>query len=186
MEWISIFKCPVTGNSLVALKPDELKNLNQKASEGLLLRADGNGWIECIEKALATADGAYVYPVVNEIVVLLKDFAIVDSIKRVIKDTIDKDKLLVQSFYDNEGWIKDREGNYQDAVIYEDLREVSKEYLNKCHDRVNRYLPSSGKYLLDAASGAIQYSAYLQYSAKFKYRVCIDLSFKALIEAKKN
>ncbi len=39
--------------------------------------------------------------------------------------------------------------------------------------------------MLDAASGALQFVEYLQYSFNYKYRVCVDFSFKALTEAKK-
>jgi ubiquinone/menaquinone biosynthesis C-methylase UbiE len=70
-------------------------------------------------------------------------------------------------------------------VIFEDLREVSKDYLKKCHDRVSRYLNPTGDYMLDAASGALQYDDYLQYSTGYRYRVCVDLSFQALSEVKK-
>jgi ubiquinone/menaquinone biosynthesis C-methylase UbiE len=57
--------------------------------------------------------------------------------------------------------------------------------LKKCHDRVGRFLNPSGKYMMDAASGALQYEDYLQYSANYKYRVCVDLSFQALSEVKR-
>lgn len=184
MEWIAILKCPVTGQALHALNTDELSQLNQKASEGLLYSADGNSWTGKLNAALATADKAYVYPVINEIVLLLKDLAVISSIEKIINDPIDQNKQLVKDFYDQIGWEKNAAGNYEDAVIYEDLRDVSSDYLKKCHQRVSRYLPASGQYLLDAASGAIQYPAYLQYSANYRYRVCVDLSFKALAEAK--
>lgn len=184
MEWIAILKCPVTGQALRALDGKELSQLNQKASEGLLHSADGNSWTGKMDAALATADKAYVYPVIDEIVLLLKDLAVVSSGEKMINDPIDSNKQLVKNFYDQIGWKKNAAGNYEDAVIYEDLRDVSSDYLKKCHDRVSRYIPASGQYLLDAASGAIQYPDYLQYSANYRYRVCVDLSFKALTEAK--
>jgi SAM-dependent methyltransferase len=37
---------------------------------------------------------------------------------------------------------------------------------------------------LDAGSGPIQYPAYLEYSAGFEYRVCVDISRRALREAR--
>ena len=36
-----------------------------------------------------------------------------------------------------------------------DFRVVSRDYIHKCHLRVNDYLPRRGKYLLDVASGPI-------------------------------
>lgn len=92
-------------------------------------------------------------------------------------------KAQVRQFYDSIGWQQIGEGLYQNAR-YEDLRPVSREYLQRCHARVGRFLPSQGRFLLDAGSGPIQYPEYLLYSAGFRYRVCLDLSRQALVEAR--
>ena len=185
MEWISIFKCPITGNDLRLLEAEEIERLNQKVSLGQVWQADGKAMTASVEKGLISTDGTYIYPIMKEIILLLKDLAIVDSQDKLIKDPINADKQLVQNFYDEKGWFADKAGNYEDAVIYEDLRDVSKDYLKRCHDRVNRFLNPSGKYMLDAASGALQFPDYLQYSFNYKYRVCVDFSFQALTEAKR-
>jgi len=185
MEWISILKCPITGKDLRLLEKEELETLNQKITNGGLWQAEGKPMVTAITTGLITTDGAYIYPIIKRIVLLLKDLAVVDSKSKVIDDTINADKQLVKNFYDQKGWFTDEEGNYEDAVIYEDLRDVSKEYLKNCHDRVSRFLNPSGTYMLDAASGALQFSDYLQYSANYKYRVCVDFSFQALSEAKR-
>ncbi len=93
-------------------------------------------------------------------------------------------KSQVRAFYDQVGWQEVSEGVYQNAK-YEDLRPVSREYIEKCHLRVKRHLPPEGKYLLDAGSGPIQYPAYLTYSEGYRYRVCADISIVALQEARK-
>jgi ubiquinone/menaquinone biosynthesis C-methylase UbiE/uncharacterized protein YbaR (Trm112 family) len=185
MNWIEILKCPITGNAVRTLTEPELADLNSKIALGTVFQADGQIFGETVQKGLISTDGAYIYPIINEIILLLKDLAIVDSGEKVIRDTMSADKKLVQDFYNKRGWHTDAEGNYEDAVIFEDLREVSKDYLKKCHDRVSRYLNPTGDYMLDAASGALQYDDYLQYSAGYKYRVCVDLSFQALSEVKK-
>ncbi|NIM94803.1 MAG: methyltransferase domain-containing protein [Anaerolineales bacterium] len=92
-------------------------------------------------------------------------------------------KEQVREFYDSVGWKQIGEGVYQNAR-YEDLREVSREYIHRCHLRVTDYLPSEGKFLLDAGSGPIQYPEYLEYSKGFRYRVCLDISILALMEAR--
>jgi ubiquinone/menaquinone biosynthesis C-methylase UbiE len=51
--------------------------------------------------------------------------------------------------------------------------------------RINRHLKRRGKYILDAASGPIQYPEYLTYSQNFEQRICVDISFRALQEAKR-
>jgi ubiquinone/menaquinone biosynthesis C-methylase UbiE len=96
-------------------------------------------------------------------------------------NTIKKD---VQKFYDNVGWDKSDDG-FSDASIYEDLRPVAAEYIHQCHQRVKQYLPESGRYLLDVASGPVQYDDYVAYSAGYDRRVCADISVRSLIEARR-
>ena len=92
-------------------------------------------------------------------------------------------KAQVRHFYDRVGWQQADGGLYQNAR-YEDLRAVSSEYIHRCHLRVGRHLLPHGKFLLDAGSGPIQYQEYLTYSQGYTYRVCLDLSIVALIEAR--
>jgi len=93
-------------------------------------------------------------------------------------------KQQVRNFYDQIGWRMESDGFYQNAR-YEDLRPVAKEYIEKCHLRINRHLVWPGKYLLDAGSGPIQYPAYLTYMDGYQYRLCMDISIIALQEARK-
>ncbi len=93
-------------------------------------------------------------------------------------------KEQVRQFYNQVGWQMVGEGLYQNAR-YEDLRPVSSEYIHRCHLRVRRFLKPDGIYLLDAGSGPIQYPDYLVYSQGYRYRVCLDISFVALVEARK-
>jgi ubiquinone/menaquinone biosynthesis C-methylase UbiE len=90
----------------------------------------------------------------------------------------------VKKFYNTIGW--QTEGKItEDARRSEDLRENAKQYVSKCRLRVLKYIPSNGENILDMASGPIQYKEYLEYSRNFKKRYCIDLSKKALDDAKK-
>jgi len=99
-------------------------------------------------------------------------------------DTDTQVKQQVRAFYDQIGWQEQSDGFYQNAS-HEDLRPVSREYIHKCHQRVLRYLNSSGRLLLDAGCGPIQYPEYLEYSQGYSYRVCADISLIALQEARK-
>lgn len=90
----------------------------------------------------------------------------------------------VREFYDSVGWKKVSSELFQNAR-YEDLRPVSRSYIQRCHRRVKRHIPESGRFLLDAGSGPIQYPEYLEYSDGFTFRVCLDLSIRALREARK-
>jgi SAM-dependent methyltransferase len=93
-------------------------------------------------------------------------------------------KQQVSQFYDQIGWQMVGDGSYQNAR-YEDLRPVAHEYIHRCHLRVGRHLPPTGKYLLDAGSGPVQYPEYQTYSQNYQYRVCADISLVALEEARK-
>ena len=93
-------------------------------------------------------------------------------------------KKQVREFYDQVGWQEVSEGVYQNAH-YEDLRPVSREYIHRCHMRVMRHLKPTGRFLLDAGSGPIQYPEYLEFSRGYTYRVCLDISEVALLEARK-
>ena len=92
-------------------------------------------------------------------------------------------KEEVRQFYNQIGWQKESDGFYQNAR-YEDLRPVSREYIHRCHLRVNRFLSPDGTYLLDAGSGPVQYPEYLTYSENYSFRVCLDISIVALKEAR--
>ena len=92
-------------------------------------------------------------------------------------------KRQVRQFYNQVGWQRVGDCCYQNAR-YEDLRPVSREYIHLCHMRVLRHLVPYGRYLLDAGSGPIQYPEYLEYSKGYKYRVCADISYVALQEAR--
>lgn len=92
-------------------------------------------------------------------------------------------KQTVREFYDQIGWQQEADGNYQNAR-YEDLRPVSAEYIHKTRLRVNQGLHPTGRFLLDAGSGPVQYDEYLTYSQGYQKRVCLDISIQALRQAR--
>ena len=92
-------------------------------------------------------------------------------------------KQEVRKFYDAIGWSKEDSGYYQNAR-YEDLRPVSAEYIHRCHMRVTPYFEKGGRFIMDVGCGPIQYPEYLTYSEHFQRRVCADISYTALKEAR--
>lgn len=185
MEWISILKCPISQADLRVLTASEILDLNAKVANGQLWQTDGKPMTTPLENGLIGVNGKYIYPIINEIFLLLPDLAIVDSKDKILGDSLSDDKKLVKDFYDNRGWHITEKGDYEDADIFEDLRPFAQDYITKCHNRVNRYLNPSGTYMMDAASGALQYQDYLQYSENYKYHICVDMSFQGLAECKK-
>lgn len=91
-------------------------------------------------------------------------------------------KQKVREFYDEIGWQQEDDGHYQNAR-YEDLRPVSREYIHKTRLRVLNGLIKTGRFILDAGSGPVQYEEYKSYSASYAKRVCLDISIQALKEA---
>jgi ubiquinone/menaquinone biosynthesis C-methylase UbiE len=82
--------------------------------------------------------------------------------------------------------IKDSYKLYEDAPKWVDFREVSSEYIRYSHTRASKYLPGHGKYLLDIASGPIGLTEYMNLADGYDFRICIDISINALIQAKTN
>ena len=185
MEWITILKCPISGADLRKLETDEINNLNIRIKENNLWQSDGKLMTTEISEGLITSTRKYIYPIIEGIILLLPDLAVVDSKEKIKGDTLSDDKKLVKDFYDSRGWHTTDKGDYEDADIFEDLRPFAQDYITQCHNRVKRYLNASGKYMMDAASGALQYNDYLQYSDGYQYRICVDMSFQGLSECKR-
>jgi SAM-dependent methyltransferase len=168
---------------------DEIHDVNDCISRNELIYYTGKLVNRKFGSGLISTTGKFAYIVEDGIAVLLQGLAVVLQKDRFFsenqKNIHKEEKKDVQNFYDKIGWLKDEEGTFEDAKKFEDLRPVSKEYIHKCHMRVNDYLKDSGKYILDAASGPIQYPEYLSYSKNYAYRICVDISFLALREAKK-
>ncbi len=89
-----------------------------------------------------------------------------------------------REFYEDGGWEPDESGTTLDARLWEDLRPCAAEYVAACRRKLLDYLPKTGRLLLDAASGPIQYPEYIEYSDGFSRRVCLDISLKALRQAR--
>jgi SAM-dependent methyltransferase/uncharacterized protein YbaR (Trm112 family) len=180
-----ILRCPVTGQGLHVLPQAEVERLNACIARGELAHRDGKPVQAALEAGYRSEDGRYLYPVIDGIIVLLANLAVplVPEPAGVIR----AEKKLVQDFYDQVGWKRSEENPdlFVDAEKWEDVRPVVQEYATACHLRVRRYLKERGRYFLDAGSGPIQYPEFLTYSEGYDYRICVDLSFLALVEAKK-
>jgi len=92
-----------------------------------------------------------------------------------------KEKEIVKNFYNNFGWLKNTNGTYKDTFINVDMRPILDFYHKKICTRVKNCFSLSGRYFLDAGSGA---NPAYQYSAGYQCHVCIDLSKRGFLEAK--
>ncbi len=89
----------------------------------------------------------------------------------------------VSKFFNSIGW-QTEGGVTEEARRWEDLREHAQAYVSRCRLRILRHIPERGDNFLDVGSGPIQFPEYLAYSANFKKRYCVDLSTRALDDAK--
>jgi ubiquinone/menaquinone biosynthesis C-methylase UbiE/uncharacterized protein YbaR (Trm112 family) len=181
----AIFRCPNSGSQLRELTAKEIENLNQAIASGAVKHLDGSAVRIALREALICDSGGFVYPIVDGIICFLPHLAI-SSAGKVQNDQCEGQLVVKEltEFYDEFGWQKSDDGNFCDAAVFEDLRAVAADYVHNCHMRVNRYL-TQGQYLLDVASGPVQFDEYLSYSEQFAYRICVDVSLVALREARR-
>ena len=183
-----ILRCPITKGALREMNINEIKAANSRISKGELFHFDGTPVKREIRTGFVSSDGQFAYPIEECIVIMLESLAIVlnkNAAYRSYGDGLRKEKKNVKDFYEQVGWQKGEEEVFVDTLKHYDLRPVSKDYLHKCHLRVRRYIKPSGKYFLDVASGPITHPEYFRYSDGFDIRICVDLSFLALKEARK-
>jgi SAM-dependent methyltransferase len=178
----SILRCPRTGQALRPATPQELEAANVREATPPTVTSAPTGPRPPTTDGVTSADGRFLYPVVDGIYVLLAEAAIELGSPQARSGPLSGAKAEVRQFYENEGWNESVSGaaTYVDGELFEDSREVSADYRRAGNDRVTSRLAAGGRYLLDAASGPIQYPDYLKFSAHFDVRVCLDFSMAAL------
>jgi ubiquinone/menaquinone biosynthesis C-methylase UbiE/uncharacterized protein YbaR (Trm112 family) len=183
-ECAPILRCPVSRGPLTLLRAEELGSINEAIANGKRLHADGSRVaMKLTQLALGSADRRYVYRLEDGISWLLPALAIVWAGDAKVSG-LDANRQMVQTFYDEFGWVKNNAGVYNDTSTHTDLRTTSQDYGSACNSRIAEHL-RGGTYLLDAASGAIPLASYLEFSKGYKFRVCLDFSIQALREAQK-
>lgn len=184
-ELENILVCPETQAPLRAVRPEALGALMERIKTHALISEPPIQLKRPLTGAFQVVGQEKYYPVIDGIIGLLPEMQFVPPESLPLRHSQqDHTKKAVQQFYDEIGW-QASDGVFKDAKDSEDLRPVSAEYIENCHLRLKRFLPKSGRYLLDVASGPIQYEAYLSYSENFQYRICADISIRALQSAKK-
>ena len=182
----AILRCPISGQRLRRMTEAELAGFNRMIVAGEASYPDSTPAARAISAGLVSEDGRYVYRDDEGVLFLLSEWAISSQVGKDDFVQLDEFTKSVRDFYDEVGWKRLDEGEFNDAIRYEDLRPVSSRYIHECHLRVLRYVDSDGQYMLDAGSGPIQYPEYLLYSRGYRRRICVDISLAALREAQRN
>ena len=73
---LEILCCPVSKTPLTVLSPDKLEKLNAAIEAGEVLYVGGEGVLESLQEALITEDNKVMYPVQDDIPVLLEEMGI--------------------------------------------------------------------------------------------------------------
>jgi uncharacterized protein YbaR (Trm112 family) len=73
---LEILCCPVSKTPLAVLDPDKLDKLNVAIVKGEVLNVDGGKVEKSLQEALVTEDNKLIYPVQDDIPVLLEEVGI--------------------------------------------------------------------------------------------------------------
>jgi uncharacterized protein YbaR (Trm112 family) len=73
---LKILRCPEDRSSLSVASPDIVERVNAAIRQGWIVNRAGKQLERTIDGGLVREDGAYMYPIIDEIPVLLQDDAI--------------------------------------------------------------------------------------------------------------
>ncbi|MBN2812818.1 MAG: class I SAM-dependent methyltransferase [Bacteroidales bacterium] len=176
----SILQCPVT--------KERLTYADEKTTFAYLTKHfHERQKAENIHDGFVNASESYFYPVIDDIILLLPAYALFIGNGKDHRGRMAFDKERVFQYYNQVGYeVKNDRKIYEDSPKWVDFRDVASKYVRNSFTKAQKYLPASGKYLLDIASGPIGLEEYLSLSDSFEYRICADISVNALIQAKFN
>lgn len=175
----SILQCPLTGEELHYIEGKELESIFQEKREISNLS---------ILKGLVNQSETYFYPIIDDIPLLLHDYAISTGRETdKLNNNKKRENVRVFNYYNEIDFERiNNVERYYDARKWLDFRDVTHSYISLSLLRAKKYLGKQGKYLLDIASGPIGSNEYLELSGNFDTRICIDISLNALRMAREN
>lgn len=178
MDFIKYLRCPITKNGLELIKKDEFANYD------LPKEYEKFGHLTL---GLVDSSKQYFFPIFDDIIVLHEHYAIYVGKEQDNRANLSFDKKRVFDYYNEVDYqVKDSYKIYKDSQKWVDFREVSSKYLKNSFAKSSRFYPKTGEYILDIASGPIGLTEYMALSDGYTYRVCVDISINALIQAKQN
>lgn len=162
----TILRCPATKEALRFI--DDPSALAPFLSAETASKYSTSGYLN--------QSGTHFYPIVDGIVCMLPNTG----------EALHENAKMVQDFYEDFGWKRDAEGRFHDSRLFIEQKTAVEGYYLKTMQRLQQFLQPSGDYLLDVASGPVFQPENQALSNNFKKRICVDLSFRALAEARRN
>ena len=174
---LSILRCPKTHQSLRYATQEELSLANSKMNEQSLV----------FDQGLVNEAGTWFYPIYKDIHCLHSFYAIL--LPGGIEDSkqMEFDRQRIFNYF-NEIKYHDFEGQsiYDDAEAFVDFRPFLLPYTQHGFYNCRQYLAQKGRYYVDVACGPVAFKEYIQLATGFEYRVCVDISLNALLQAQRN
>ncbi len=172
----SILQCPVSGENLLPVGKNRREEFIRHFSSHPMK----------IKEGFLNESGTLLYPMVEDIILLLPVYAL--KIKgKPEEDDMSFDRKRVFEYYNRIHYdLKNNLSIYEDSPKWVDFRDVTQDYLRHSFARAGKYLDPGGEYFLDVGSGPIGLEEYIELSSNYTYRICVDISVNALIRAKAN
>lgn len=161
-EIASILRCPATKEALFYTA--ELPFLPENTGPNAITAGYRN------------QSGTHFYPIIEGIICLLPETA----------ESLHDNVKMVKDFYEDFGWQRDKDGRFHDSTRFIEQKTAVDDYYRGTMQRLSQFLQPHGRYLLDVASGPVFQSENQAFSNNFDKRICVDITFRALVEARAN
>ncbi|MCB0395443.1 MAG: class I SAM-dependent methyltransferase [Flavobacteriales bacterium] len=184
---IAILRCPISGSPLKPANAEDIDMINRAVENGSAKWYSGKVLTGPVQNLLVDEQQLYFYEIRDGIMVLIRSLAIPHPDKNIevaAPEEGDEVTAGAMKFYDEFGWTIGDQAHV-DAEKWEDLRPLTAKYRARCHMKIHQFLQKQGEFLLDVASGPLQYDEYLTYSGNYRKRICVDVSVNALMQAQK-
>ncbi len=174
---LSILQCPLTRQPIRMASLYEIAEANKKIPDLL----------DPLEMGVANEEGNWFYPIWKNIYHLHSFYSIPLLNNIAAGKSMEFDKQRIFNYF-NQLSFHDFEGRqiYNDDDAFVDFRPLLLPYTQHGFYNCRQYLDKKGKYYVDAACGPVAYKEYIQLAEDFDYRICIDLSVNALLQAQQN
>jgi hypothetical protein len=174
---LSILQCPISQQELLIASREQLAIANEQLHE----------FFFSFEEGLVNAGADWFFPAYKDVYCLHPFYAI--PLKENARPTreMEFDKKRIFNYFNQIGYQQfEGQSIYDDAKQFVDFRPFLLPYTQHGFYNCRQYLDQQGKYYVDVACGSVAFKEYIQLAEGFEYRVCVDQSLNALLQAKQN